>query len=550
MNAPNQRINELRTHMSFDTIIQGGIVITGDGSASFRADVGISAGRITDIADLSDAVPNTAEVIDAAGMIVCPGFIDIHTHSDVTLVDHPGAQSKAYQGVTTEVTGNCGFSPYPSPDGNSGSVREGIGPTLSSTEDWSWTDVSGYSEVVNQNGVSINVAPLVGHSALRIAAGAQNDAPPTPDQLAHMQRSLEIGIEQGAFGMSTGLTLPPSSYATTDELVSLASVMSRFEHAFYATHARVWAGWHVKAVEEAVQIGRSASVPVQFSHIAIVDSRVHGHGEQLVAVIENARGSGDDVTTDMYPYTAASSGMSQMLPGWVQEGGVSAMLARLRDPATRKKAHESTSKGWFGGLPFVFSTMVIATVASEENAGLVGKSLEEIAADRGVDGVEAMLMLIDEEDNEISKIMHNRVEGDIRFFMEYEHAMIGSDGNAIERTGIWESSMPHPRFYGTFPRVLGKYVRDEPLISLETAVHKMTGMPARRLGLSDRGVLREGAVADVVVFDPATVIDLATFEDPHRYPVGIPHVLVNGEPVIKNGKHTGARPGTVLKRGV
>ncbi|MDP6821873.1 MAG: D-aminoacylase [Dehalococcoidia bacterium] len=535
--------------MKFDTIIRGGTVVDGDLTPGFRADVGIASGQITAIADLSDAVPDTATVIDAAGHVVCPGFIDIHTHSDVTLVDHPGGESKAYQGVTTEVTGNCGFSPFPAPETNSDRPRKGLGSGLRSSKDWNWRDLAGYSEVVNSQGVSINIAPLAGHSALRIAAGAVDDAPPTADQLAHMRRSVKTAMEQGAFGMSTGLTLPPSSYADTDEIVSLASVMSSYDHAFYATHARVWAGMHIKAIQEAVDIGRRASVPVQFSHIAIIDSREYGHGDQLVAVIDEARALGEDVTCDMYPYTASSSGFSQLLPGWVQEGGVAAMLERLRDPTTRKKAHEDTSKGWFGGLPWSFEPHVVATVAGEKNSGLVGKTLAEIAEMRGVDGIEAMLMLIDEEDNEISEIMHNRVEGDIRFFMAYENAMIGSDGNAIDHAGTWESSQPHPRFYGTFPRVLGRYVRDEPLISLETAVNKMTGMPAKRLGLSDRGVLHEGAIADIVVFDPASVSDVATFEDPHRYPDGMPHVFVSGEPVIRDGKHTGARPGAVLQRG-
>ncbi|MCH7642189.1 MAG: D-aminoacylase [Chloroflexi bacterium] len=535
--------------MKFDTVIRGGSVIDGSGAPEYRADVGIAAGRIVAIADLGAAIPDTEIVIEASGHVVCPGFIDIHTHSDVSLIDHPGGESKAYQGVTTEVTGNCGFSPFPALSDRPGAVRDGLGSTLRSNADWNWNDLAGYAAVVHENGVSINIAPLTGHSALRIAAGAIDDGPPAVDQMALMRRLLAESMEQGAFGMSTGLTLPPSSYADTGEIVSLASVMSPYDHAFYATHARVWAGWHVKAIEEAVEIGRRAGVPVQFSHIAIIDSREYGNGDQLVAVIDGARRDGDDVTCDMYPYTASSSGFSQLLPGWVQEGGVDAMLARLRDPVTRAKVHEDTSKGWFGGLPWTFEPHVVATVASKKNSSLVGKTLAEIAGMRGVDGIEAMLMLIDEEDNEISEIMHNRVEGDIRFFMGYDHAMIGSDGRAIDRSGIWESSLPHPRFYGTFPRVLGRYVREKPLISLETAVHKMTGMPARRLGLSDRGLLREGAIADIVVFDPATVNDTATFKEPHRYAAGMPHVMVNGEFVIRDGRHTGARPGRVLQRG-
>jgi N-acyl-D-aspartate/D-glutamate deacylase len=527
--------------MKFDTIIRGGTVINGDGSPGGRADIGISDGRITAIADLADAGHNAPTVIEADSRIVCPGFIDIHTHSDLTLIDHPGGESKAYQGVTTEVIGNCGFSWFPTGD----NVRAGRG--LAGERNWS--DLAGYTKTVQLQGVSINIAPLIGHSALRRATGALDDCPPTADQLADMQALLKTGMEQGAFGMSTGLTLPPSSYADTDEIVSLASVMSPYNHAFYATHARVWAGWHIKAIEEAVEIGRRALVPVQFSHIAIIDSREYGNGDQLVAVIDAARAGGDDVTCDMYPYTASSSGFSQLLPGWVQEGGVAALLKRLRDPVTRKKVHEDTSKGWFGGLPWSFEPHVVATVASEKNRGLVGKTLAEIAEMRNVDGIEAMLMLIDEEDNDVAEIMHNRVEGDIRFFMQYEHAMIGSDGNAIERAGTWEASMPHPRFYGTFPRVLGRYVRDEPLISIETAIHKMTGMPARRLGLSDRGTLREGAIADIVVFDPKTISDVATFEDPHRYPIGMSYVFVNGESVIRDGVHTGVRPGAVLQRG-
>ena len=344
--------------------------------------------------------------------------------------------------------------------------------------------------------------------------------------------------------------MAPSAYASTDEVVALAKAAARYEGAFYATHARVLPGWHVKMVEEAVEIGRRADIPVQFSHMAIVDRRYYGAGPEIVGVIEKAREEGIDITYDMYPYTAAGAGVNQLVPLWAQEGGVPRYMDRLRDGAVRERVLDEMRSGREGGIPPLWETWVISNVESEANRGVIGLSLTEIAEARGVEPAEAALQLIEEEEDAVMAVVHNRVESDIRFFMGHPQAMIGSDGNAVSPDGPYRDFKPHPRFYGTYPRILGRYVREQPsVLTLEEAVYKMTGFPAKRLGLKDRGVIGEGLAADIVVFDPDTVIDNATFEDPHRFPTGIPHVFVAGEPIVLDGQHTGATPGRVLRRG-
>ena len=533
--------------MAYDTLILNGTVIDGTGKTRYQADVGITGGRIAAVGDLAKA--ESARVIEASGLVVAPGFIDMHSHSDVTLLDDPGGESKVHQGVTTEVTGNCSFSPFPSGRAGPERLRETLGSTLRSQAEWDWTTLDGWAESVHAREISLNLAPLVGHGAIRVAAGVTENRPPTDDELAEMRRLAAESVEQGAFGLSTGLTLAPSMYAQTDEIVSIVQSIAPFKHAFYATHARVWAGWHVKSIEEAAEIGRKTGAPVEFSHIAIGDSRIFGRGEEMVAVIDRARADGVDMTCDLYPYTAGASGLNQSLPQWVQEGGSEAMLARLRDPSQRKRAFDDMAAGHFGGLPWTWDKMFITYVGSDRNRNVVGLSMENISEERGVDPREAMLALIDEEDNNVGVVGHNRIESDVRFFMQYAHSMFGSDGRAISPEGWWSADRPHPRFYGCYPRILGRYVRDDGVLTLETAILKMTGLPAERLGLPDRGRIGEGLVADIAIFDPDTVIDKATFDDPHQLSEGVSHVLVSGEPVVLDGKHTGARPGRVLRRG-
>ena len=531
--------------MAFDISILNGTIVDGTGKPRYRADVGISGGRIEAVGQLSDA--EAERRIDASGHVVTPGFIDMHSHSDRTLLHDPGAESRVHQGITTEVVGNCASTPFPVGPGGQASLERSHVADLP----WDWTDLDGWADHLERGGISLNVAPQVGQAAIRIAAGVTEDRPPTEDEMREMRRLAAESVEQGAFSLTTGLTLPPSSYATTEEIVALVEAIAPYDGAFYASHARLWSGQHVAAVEECVEIARRAGVPAQYSHMAIIDPRAYGEGEQMVAPIEKARAEGVDATYDVYPYTAAGTHLQQLVPEWLQEDGVRAMLERLRDPETRKRAIEDTSRGYFRGLPFEWDRLVLDYIGSDANKALVGKSIAEVAEERNTTGVETMLALIDEEDNKVGIVMHNRVEPDVRFFLGHPLAMIGSDGSSVSPTGVYATDRPHPRFYGTYPRILGRYVREQPaVLTLEDAIYKMTGFPATRMSFGDRGTIAEGNVADLVVFDPDAVIDRATFEDPHQYPAGMPHVLVNGELVVADGNHTGARPGRVLRRGV
>ena len=538
--------------MAFDTLIKNGTIIDGTGRLRYDADVGIRAGKIEAIGSLGDA--EAGRVVDAEGLIVAPGFIDMHSHSDMSLFDDPGGESKVHQGVTTEVTGNCSYSPFPF--GPASAANIGMGWKFEWGE---WSDLNGWAERLEANGMSINIAPQLGQAALQIAVGANEDRPATRDEMREMQRLAAEAIEQGAFSLSTGLSLSPSGYMSTEELVELCRAIAHYDGVFYVTHARVGAGRHLLAIEEAIEIGQKGGLPVQFSHLAIgsqpdmggwrkPEADPVGRGPEMMELFENARDGGLDITYDSYPYTAGQAGIDQTVPNWAQAGGIETYMARLRDPETRARIRDEVRAG-LGGVRPLWDTWIIAEVSSDANKGLVGRSIAEIAAEREVEPAEAALQIEEEEGSAVSAVVHNRSERDVRFFLSHPLGMIGSDGLAISPTGIHGSEQHHPRFYGTYPRILGRYVREQSIMSLETAVEKMSGMPAERLGLKDRGRVEEGLVADLVIFDPDTVIDRSTFEDPHQLAGGVPHVFVAGEPVVSDGAHTGARPGRVLRRG-
>ena len=535
--------------MAFEKVVAGGSVIDGTGAAAYRADVAIAEGRIEAVGDLAAA--ERGETIDASGQVVCPGFIDMHAHSDVSMLDDPGGESKAYQGVTTEVVGNCGSSAFPAGLLTPVELQETapVQVVEGSAVRYAWRDFDGWAQALEGSGVSLNVVAQIGHSTLRQAAKATETRPANDQELALMKRLVAEAVEQGAVALTTQLTGPPASAAPAGEIAALAAEAQRFPGAFYATHARLHSGNHFNAVDEAIEIGDLTGIPVQYSHIALIDSRHHGEGGEMVRRMEAARERGVDVRYDVYPYTAGACGITGVLPLWAQEDGPAAVRRRLADPDTCARMAEEIARGFWGGVPLPWDKYVITVANRDSTRWMVGKVWTEIAARRGESPVEAILSVA-REDPWLEGVVHIRSEDDVRYFLGHPLAMIGSDGRAVSPDGVWGTGSPHPRVYGCYPRVLGRYVRDLGVLTLEDAVHKMTGAVADRLHMASRGRIAVGKAADLVVFDPDTVIDNATWEDPHQYPDGIGHVLVNGVSVIRDGTHTQARPGRVLRRGV
>ena len=524
-----------------DILIQGGTVIDGTGRPPRPADVAIVGNRIEAIDRLPGA--RSARVIDAAGHIVAPGFIDMHSHADFTLPGLPTADSKVHQGFTTEVVGNCGASPAPLTAARRQDIIDSTGLPLPALS-WSWTTFRSYLDVLTREGLSINVAPLVGHGTVRLVMMGPGDARPAPDQLRTMAAEVRRAMDEGAIGFSTGLIYPPGVYADTDEIVELARAAGE-AGGFYASHIRGESDTLLAAIAEAIEVGRRAGVPVQISHLKAAGRPNWPNMARAIGLIEAARAEGLDVTADMYPYPAGSTTLSALLAPWVHAGGREALLARLNDAADCKRmrteldsagmAHDA---GWDGIL-------IAGCPARHEYEG---RTLAHIAAELGLSPADAVIEVLRQSNADTDMILFMMSEDNVALGLRQPWVMIGSDGEGRASSGPYGAGKPHPRNYGTCPRFLGHYVRDGRVVSLSEAIRKMTSLPAAKLGLRDRGRLEPDAVADVVVFDPATVTDTATFAEPHRYPVGIPWVLVNGEPVIARGAHTGSRPGRVLKR--
>jgi N-acyl-D-amino-acid deacylase len=506
--------------------------------------VGVTGDAITAVGDLSREP--AGRTIDAGGRVVSPGFIDMHSHSDWRLWDNRRAESKIRQGVTTEVVGNCGFSPAPVSDGFRDEMQ-GFALHLPAGMDFSWRSVGEYLARYESEGIAVNVAQLIGHGTLRLAAMGFARRPPTAAEQAHMERMMDAAMADGAYGLATGLIYAPGSYAATEEIVGIAR-RAAGRRGFYASHIRGEGATLLDAVAEAIRVGREGGLPVQVSHVKAAGRPNWGKVADALALIDDARREGLDVMGDVYPYTASSTTLRTLLPDWALEGGIDAMLERLADPATRERIRSELTGGaetLLRGLDW--ADIMVAYSPSRPDAQ--GRRIAEIAAAQQADPLDAAIELIVAEHGKGYMILFQLDEADLRRALTHPHIMVGSDGSALAAEGPLASGKPHPRSYGTFPRVLGRYARDERVLPLETAVWKMTGLPARRLGLPDRGRLAEGAKADVVVFDPATVADRATYEDPHRYAAGVGDVVVNGRVVIAGGEHTGARPGRVLRPG-
>jgi N-acyl-D-amino-acid deacylase len=526
-----------------DLKIEGATVFDGTGAAGSRTDVGVRDEAIVAIGDLNREHAGTT--LNASGKMLAPGFIDMHSHSDWRLWANRRAESKIRQGVTTEVVGNCGFSPAPVTPEFREDLR-GFALYVPPGMDFAWTRFADYLRAFDADGTALNVVQLVGHGTLRIAAMGFARRVPTADELTTMQRLMGAAVDDGAWGLSTGLIYAPGSYATTEEIVDIARVAGA-QGGFYASHIRGEGATLLEAVSEAIRVGREGRLPVQVSHVKAAGRPNWGKVERALALIDAARADGLDVTGDVYPYTASSTTLRTLLPDWALEGGVEAMIQRLGDGDTRariRKEIEAPVTGQSLLDRIGWENVMISYCARRKDAE--GKRLSEIGAARGMDPLDAALELIVDEAGKAYMILFQLAEADLRRALVHPHVMIGSDGSALAPYGPLGEGKPHPRSYGTFPRVLGEYTREQRVLSLPQAIHKMTGMPARRLNLKDRGIIREGAKADLVVFDARRVGDLATYEDPHRYPAGMDHVLVNGRFVIKDGQHTGSLPGRIL----
>ncbi len=526
---------------TFDALVRGATLIDGSGAPGRRSDIGVNGTRIAAIGDLADA--DAATILEAPGHVVCPGFIDIHTHSDLTPLLDWRCASKVRQGITTELVGHCGFSAFPLNRGTEqeqavldSAVMMGHGVKAD------WSDCASYLSALERAQPAFNMATLVANGTIRSAVMGFDARPPTADELRAMRGHVSEALEQGAFGLSSGLTLYPSSAAQTDELVALCEEVAR-RGGVYISHVRHIPEWHFKSVQEAIDIGRRSGAPVQVAHLFLGDPRHWGEGNHLIEIIEQARAEGQDVTFDAYPYLAAGCPISELVPSWVQAGGVEVMLQRVSDRATVDKAIGDMALG----MPRRWDKIVVAHGGPFGDPAWNGKAIAELAEQAGISPQHMLFRLLTATRDMGKLIVFNRVEQDVQQFVSHPIGMIGSDGIAISADGPLGQSLVHPRFYGAFPRVLSTYVRELKALTLEQAIRKMTALPAERLGLKDRGRVKEGGAADLVIFDPTTVRDAATFQDPHQYPEGIQHVMVNGQWVVKDGKQTNARPGQILR---
>ena len=511
------------TNKRFDTIIKGGLVYNGEGGKPFPGEIGIRDGKIsavgTSLGDSADTI------IDAQGRAVSPGFIDIHTHTDGNLFDAPLGDSKIYQGVTTDIGGNCGDSPYPSNR---------------------WKSIAEFNEALAKANIGLNYNSFIGQGQIRHFVVGDNDVRCTPEQLVQMKRFVAEHMECGGVGISCGLEYTPGSYATNEEIAELCKEVARY-NGLFAIHMRNEDDMVEESIAEAIQIAKSAGVRLEISHLKAQNAANWHKAPDMLRMIERAASDGLDIAFDRYPYTAFSTGMSSFIPLSERQGSREEIVARLKNSVTSGKIGEyAESRMKRLGGP---KNVVVTSCYKEHNMQYIGRDVEECAKMSGKEPWPFIRDLLIDENISVSIIGFAMTEENLSMFLSHPLGMPASDGSVYSPTGVLGESMPHPRSYGTMPRFLGKYCRDESLMDLGTAIKKCTSLPASRIGLKDRGKLLPGLYADIVIFDPATIIDGATYSDPHRYPVGISDVFVNGVWTIHDGKPTGKSGGGVLKLG-
>src|SRR5215210_3143161 len=526
-----------------DLVLENGRVVDGTGNPWFFGDVGIKDGTIVELGRVNQ---RGLETIDARGRVVSPGFIDGHCHSDLMVLDDPRSEIKLRQGVTTEVVGNCGMTPAPFAPRNLDLLRTYAEPVLGNSEqEWRWETVEQYFDALLGARPSENVATYVGHGTLRIAAMGFENRPASGEELDRMKGLLEEALQAGAIGLSLGLMYAPGSYTPREELAELCSVLSRYD-GLLATHIRGEGNSLIPSLEEVIWIAERSDVPLQISHLKAAGGANWGSVTRAMDIIEDARSRGLDVTCDIYPYTAGSTSLTTLLPPWALEGGVSRTLERLGDPAARERIKAELRQEQDDWDNLVASTgwdsVYISSLSRDDAANLAGKNILEASEARGVDPEDSMMDLLLEQDGKVSIVFFHMAGSDVEQVIRWGRSLIASDSLHDQ------AEKPHPRLYGTFPHVLARYVREKKLLTLEEAVRKMTSFPASRFNLGKRGLIAPGYAADLVVFDPETVQDTATYEDPKHFPEGISHVLVNGTKAVEAGSLLETGEGTVIER--
>ena len=529
----------------YDLVVRNGLVIDGSGRPGYRSDIAIKGDRIAQIGKLKTI--SAAREIDAKGMVVAPGFIDMLGQSETYILIDPRAMSKVMMGVTTEVTGE-GESIAPMND-RLIKEQEDFLRRFNLTVDWQTLDE--YFKRLEKQGAGVNLATFVGATQLREYVVGFDNRPPTPAELEQMKQLVAAAMKDGALGVSTSLQYVPARFAKTDEIVELAKVARQYG-GIYITHQRSEANALDESLAEVFQIARQAKIPVEIWHLKTAYKKNWGRMPEVLAKIKRARAQGLDITADIYPYIAGSTSLSACLPPWALEGGTEKMLSRLKDTRIReqlKKEITTDAKEWeniylgSGGAAGV----LIGSVVNRDLEAMQGKRLSQIAEEQGKDPLDALFDLILADHGQTGAIYFMMSEADMRNAMQSPFVSFCTDSGARAKDGPLAGAKSHPRGWGSYPRILGRYVRDEHLLTLEQAIHKMTGMPAQRVGLSDRGLLRAGSYADITIFDPKTVIDRATFEMPNQYPEGIKYVIVNGQVSVDDGRRTAALAGRALR---
>ncbi|MDQ3214356.1 MAG: D-aminoacylase [Acidobacteriota bacterium] len=531
----------------FDLVIRNGRIVDGAGNPWFHGDVAIENDRVARVGRFPGR--GTRE-IDAAGRLVVPGFIDMHSHSDIAVLREGQAEGKIRQGVTTEIFGESGSAaprcPRPAPNAPAAFATASVAAADPDPLKVDWTDFKGYFKRLAKERISVNVASFVGMGDVRACVMGEDDRPPTARELDTMRAVVAKAMRDGAMGLSAGLIYEPNSFAQTDEIIELAKIAARYGGR-YAVHMRSEGLQITDAIAETIRIGEVAKLPVHIMHFKVSGRSSWGTIGSAIAQIEAARGRGVDVTADQYPYVASSTGLTARLPDWALDGGTPRLLERLAEPAQRERIRTATAESMArSGNDWTMA--VVAQMRHERNKRWEGKSIADIALALGKPEFDTVADLLLDESGSISMVYFGMNEDDVRLALKQPWVSIGSDGTALnaDPRSPLSGGKPHPRSYGTFTRVLGRYVREQNVIGIEDAVRKMTSLAAQQMGIQDRGLLRRNMKADVVILDERTVIDRATFENPHQYGEGIDYVIVNGRVVLDQGRHTGERPGLVI----